>query len=76
MFGLWAAEKLGLSGIAAENYAKELVAADLAQTGDNDIFRKLEQDFEAAGVAFDKGAARQKLDEFMSEALLQLKEKR
>src|SRR5471032_3419397 len=41
LLGLWAAEKLGLSGPAAEAYAKEVVMADFEEPGDQDVFRKI-----------------------------------
>ena len=34
LLGLWAAEKLGISGDAANAYAKEVVAADFEEAGD------------------------------------------
>jgi hypothetical protein len=35
MLGLWAAEKLGLAGAAADAYAKEVVMADFEGTDDS-----------------------------------------
>src|SRR3954469_25537567 len=51
LLGLWAAEKLGLSGPAADAYAKEVVVADFEEAGDDDVFRKLRKDFDAKGVS-------------------------
>ena len=34
LLGLWAAEKLGITGDAATAYAKEVVAADFEEAGD------------------------------------------
>src|SRR5204863_7294421 len=51
LLGLWAAEKLGISGAAADSYAKEVVIADLEEAGDGDVIRKLRKDFDAKGVA-------------------------
>ena len=45
LLGLWAAEKLGLSGVQAEAYAKEVVMADFEEPGDHDVFRKIRSDF-------------------------------
>jgi hypothetical protein len=50
LLGLWAAEKLGLSGAEADAYADALVVADLEEPGDDDIFRKIRRDFAAKGV--------------------------
>ena len=38
LLGLWAAEKLGLSGAEADAYAKSVVMADFAEAGDEDVF--------------------------------------
>ncbi|MEM9106941.1 MAG: DUF1476 domain-containing protein, partial [Pseudomonadota bacterium] len=50
LLGLWAAELLGKEGEDAEAYAKEVVLADFEEAGDNDVFRKVRADFDAAGV--------------------------
>ncbi len=44
LLGLWAAEKLGKSGADADAYAKEVVAADFEEAGDEDVFRKVAKD--------------------------------
>ncbi len=38
LLGLWAAEKLGLAGDAANAYAKEVVMSDFEESGDHDVF--------------------------------------
>ena len=48
LLGLWAAEKLGKSGDEAEAYAKTVVMADFEEVGDEDVFRKVRADFDAA----------------------------
>jgi len=48
--GLWAAEKLGLTGTDADAYAANLVQVDLEEPGHQDIVRKLRADFDAKGV--------------------------
>jgi hypothetical protein len=44
LLGLWAAEKLGKTGADADAYAKEVVAADFEEAGDEDVFRKVNGD--------------------------------
>lgn len=46
--GEWAAGKLGKSGDEAEAYAKEVVAADFAEAGEEDVFRKVRTDLPAS----------------------------
>jgi hypothetical protein len=71
--GLWAAEKLGLSGEAAEAYAKEVVVADLEEAGDEDVFRKLRTDFDAKGVVVSDHQIRRNMDEFLAAATTEMK---
>ncbi len=66
--GLWAAEKLGLSGDAAEAYAKEVVIADLQEVGDHDVVRKILADFKAKGVDQSEHQIRRTLDEMAAQA--------
>ena len=47
LLGLWAAEKLGLTGPAAEAYAKEVVVANIESTGGHDMFGKIRKDLDA-----------------------------
>lgn len=51
LFGLWAAEQLGLSGADADAYAKEVVGANLEEAGFEDIKRKVRRDFDVKGVS-------------------------
>ena len=73
LLGLWAAEKLGISGAEAEAYAKEVVMADFQEAGDSDVFRRLRQDFDAKGVAQSDHQIRRTMDELMEQAIAQIK---
>ena len=73
LLGLWAAEKLGLTGPAAEAYAKEVVTADFDEPGDGDVFRKIRMDFDAKGVAQSDHQIRRTMDELMEKAIAQIK---
>ncbi|MEM0990320.1 MAG: DUF1476 domain-containing protein [Pseudomonadota bacterium] len=72
LLGEWAAEKMGVSGDAAQAYAKEVVAADFEEPGDEDVFRKVSGDFEAKGVSIAEEEIRAKMAELMAEAKAQL----
>ena len=48
LLGLWAAEQMGKTGDAAAAYAKDVVAADFEEPGDEDVFRKVRKDLPAA----------------------------
>jgi hypothetical protein len=73
LVGLWAAEKLGLSGAAADAYAKEIVAADFEAPGDNDVVHKLRKDFDAKGVAQSDQQIAVVMNEMMAQAIEQIK---
>jgi hypothetical protein len=69
LVGLWAAEKLGLAGAEAEEYAKAVVMADFEQSGDSDVFGKIRKDFDAKGIAQSDHQIRRTMDELMARAV-------
>ena len=73
LLGLWAAEKMGLSGPAADAYAKEVVVADFEEAGDDDVFRKIRKDFDAKGVAQSDQEIRKTMTDLMAHAIDQIK---
>ncbi len=73
LVGLWAAEKLGLAGEEAEEYARGVVRADFDEPGEEDVFRKLRADFDAAKVEQSDHQIRRTMDEMMSTAMLQIR---
>ncbi len=72
LLGLWAAEKLGKSGAEADAYAKEVVASDFEEAGDQDVFRKIRKDFDAAGVAQSDHQIERTMSELMATAVAQI----
>ena len=73
LLGLWAAEKMALSGPAADAYAKEVVVADFEEAGDEDVFRKIRKDFDAKGVAQSDQDIRKAMIDLMARAIEQIK---
>ena len=73
LLGLWAAEKLGLSGAQADAYAKEVVLADFEEPGDHDVFRKIRKDFDAKGIAQSDHQIRRTMDELMAKAVAEIR---
>jgi hypothetical protein len=71
MLGRWAAEKLALTGDEAEAYAKEVVLAAFEEAGD--VFAKIRKDFDAKGVAQSDHQIRRTMDEFLEQAIAQIK---
>ncbi len=45
LFGQWAAQQLGLEGVEAETYAKQVIGANLEEPGYEDVKRKVSADF-------------------------------
>lgn len=73
LLGLWAAEKLGKTGADADVYAKAVIAADIEEAGDEDVFRKVRRDFDAAGVQQSDHQIRRTMDELFAQAIEQIK---
>ena len=73
LLGLWAAEKMGLSGADAEAYAKEVVAAEFDEASDHDVFRKVRKDLDAKGVAQSDHQIRRTMNDLMEQAIAQIK---
>ena len=71
LLGLWAAEKLGLTGEAATAYSKEVVTADFDEAGG--MLRKIMADFAAKSVAITEQAIRAKMNEFAAVAAAEVK---
>ena len=73
LLGLWAAEKLGLSGAQAETYAKEVIMADFEEAGDHDVFRTIRGDFDTKGIVQSDPQIRRTMDELMARAIAEVK---
>ena len=71
LLGLWAAEKLGISGDAAAAYAREVVAADFDEAGG--VLVKIMADFAARSVAVTEQAIRAKMNELAAVAAAEVK---
>jgi hypothetical protein len=69
LLGLWAAGLMGKADDAASAYAREVVAADFQEAGDEDVFRKLAADL---GDLADSPAIRAKMAECWAEAKRQI----
>ena len=73
LLGLWVAEKLGITGDAANAYAKEVVAADFEQPGDDDVLQKVMRDLTAKSVSLTEQQVRAQMDMLLAEAVAQVK---
>ncbi len=73
LLGLWAAALLGKSGDDAMDYAQLVVAADLEHAGHEDVFRKIREDFDEAGVVQSDHQIRRTMDELLAQAMEQVR---
>lgn len=67
LLGLWAANLLGKSGDEAADYAKDVVAAEFQAAGD-DVFRKVRDDLDAAGIPQSDHQIRRRMVELLAVA--------
>ena len=72
LLGIWVAELIGLEAADAEAYAKEVVASDFEEPGDDDVVRKVMGDLEAKGQEMTEHRLRKKMDELLIEAKQQV----
>lgn len=70
--GQWAAEKLGLTGAAVDDYVKSVRKADLAEKGDDDVFRKIRKDFDDKSVKVSDAELSKKLADSLTEVMAQI----
>ncbi len=72
LLGLWAADLLGKVGDEAETYAKQVVVADLAEPGEDDLIGKLRADFDSAKVDVSDHILKRKMADLMHNAMEQI----
>lgn len=66
LLGEWAAAEKGFEGEAAESFIHTVLAADLAEHGDNDVFRHLRDELDAG--RYPDAVIRAKMAEFLNQA--------
>ncbi|KAF0677132.1 DUF1476 domain-containing protein [Profundibacterium mesophilum] len=69
LLGLWAAGLLGKSEAEAADYAREVIKADFAEAGEEDVFRKVSGDLASR---CDAATVRAKMSELMTAAKAQI----
>ncbi len=72
LLGLWAAERMGLSGDEAEAYARSVVVADLKEKGDDDVFSKVAGDLAEKGVSVEDEELRGRMRDLLAQAKSQI----
>jgi hypothetical protein len=70
LFGLWAAQQMGLTGTAADDYAKSVVIAEIET---HDVFGKVRKDFDAKGVVQTDDQIHKVMTELLARAVSEIK---
>ena len=73
MLGLWAAERLGLSGAEAENYARSIVLEEFEPGGDSAVIAKIRKDLEAKGIVQSEHQISRTITELTARAVADIK---
>jgi hypothetical protein len=73
LLGTWAAGLLGKRGADADAYVRSVIEADIEQAGEEDVFRKIRRDFDAAKVAQSDHQIRRTMEEMMRTAMDQIR---
>ena len=68
--GEWASSMLGKNEEDKKNYIQEIIRSDLEEAGQEDVFRKIKKDFQAASITVEETEIRDQ----MEKALLRAKE--
>src|SRR5438477_11712008 len=71
LLGLWAAEKMGLTGDAADRYAREVVDAEF-QGGDKNVVRKVTADLATKSPGTTEAQVKFQLDHLEEQAKQQI----
>lgn len=65
LLGEWVADKLNKTDKDKENYILEVIKSDLAEPGDEDVFKKVKNDLSLGGFNDIDQEIREKMSEFM-----------
>ena len=68
--GEWVSSELGKNEEEKKNYIQEIIKSDLEEAGQEDVFRKIKKDFQAASITVEETEIRDQ----MEKALLRAKE--
>ena len=68
LLGEWIADKLNKIEKDKENYILEVIKSDMAEPGDEDVFKKVKNDLSQAGLNNMDEEIRNKMNEFLETA--------
>ena len=73
LLGLWAAGQMGMEAADAEAYAREVIEADFAEKGEEDVFRKVWEDLQARKASVSEHRVRRQMSDLLDEAREQVR---
>ena len=66
--GEWASSKLGKNDLEKQNYIQEKIKADMEESGNEDVFRKVQKDFKSASISIEDNEIRNQMEKALSRA--------
>ena len=64
----WVFVKLGKNSEEIQNYIQEIIKADMEESGNEDVFRKIQKDFKSASVKVEDSEIRNQMEKALSRA--------
>ena len=64
----WAGSKLGKNDEERKNYIQEIIKADMEESGNEDVFRKIKKDFQNASVSVEDSEIRNEMEKALNRA--------
>ena len=66
--GEWVSSKLGKDEDKKKIYIQEIIKSDLQEAGQEDVFRKIKKDFQAASISIEEAEIRDQMEKALSRA--------
>ena len=66
--GEWASSMLNKNEEGKKNYIQEIIKSDLEEAGQEDVFRKITKDFQAASISVEETEIRNQMEKALSRA--------
>jgi len=66
--GKWTGSKLGKNEVETQDYIQEIIKADMEEAGQEDVFRKIKKDFQAASISVEESEIRDEMEKALSRA--------
>ena len=64
----WAGSKLGKNDEERKNYLQEIIKADMEESGNEDVFRKIKNDFKLVSISIEDSEIRNEMEKALSRA--------